>query len=177
MTTCEDCGRSVDDGDSDTARCGPCRRLRDRDISVAPMSDDDLELVLAWRCNPEIYRYFRGQAEPLSWDDHVAWFESRTPERFDFVVSFEGRRVGIVSLDADDEVSVYLGDVAARGHGVATAAVEWLCDRFTDRTPIYAEVHRDNDSSKRLFERCGFERLPDKREDDDGAWLRYVYDA
>jgi RimJ/RimL family protein N-acetyltransferase len=134
------------------------------------MSADDLNLVFAWRCNPEIYRHFRGQDEPLSWDDHVAWFESRHPERFDFVVSFEGRRVGVVSLNTDNEVSVYLGDVSARGRGVASAAVEWLCERFADRAPIGAEVHRDNDPSKRLFERCEF-----KRAATDGEWLRYAY--
>jgi len=167
MTTCEDCGRPVD---SDAASCAPCRTLRERGASVTPMSTDDLELVLAWRCNPEIYRYFRGQDKPLSWNDHVAWFESRDSERFDFIVSFEGRRVGAVSLNADDEVSVYLGDVSARGEGVATAAIEWLCGRFADRTPIYAEVYSDNDPSKRLFERCGFERIGSQ-----GEWLRYAY--
>lgn len=168
MEPCTDCGRS---GET-TPYCRACDTLRDRGVRVSPMTEGDLELVLAWRSNPLVYRHFRRQDGPLSWDDHVAWFESRAPERHDFVVTFEGRRVGVVSLTEDDEVSIYLGDVSARGNGVASAVLRWLCDRFVDRIPLYAEVQEENEASRLLFERCGFER---RDEDDD--WILYAYEA
>jgi RimJ/RimL family protein N-acetyltransferase len=167
MMLCVDCNQSL--GENST-RCEPCQQLRKQNIAVSLMTDDDLELVLAWRSNPEVYQHFREQNKPLSWEDHVEWFKSRNSDRLDFVIEFDGRRVGVISLNADDEVSIYLGDISARGNGVATAAVEWISERFFERTPIYAEVHEDNKRSKHLFKRCGFKHL--KR---DGDWLQYVY--
>lgn len=172
MSVCVKCECPTDE-DRDDGRCEACTALarRDSDVSVAPVEREDLEVVLAWRSNPEVYRYFRDQDGPLAWEDHVEWFESRDERRRDFVVRYDGRRVGVVSLDADDAVSVYLGDVSARGRGVATNAVRWLCDRFADRAPLRADVHLDNNASERLFERCGFER--EGRTD---GWVRYVYE-
>lgn len=175
MAACEACGRerrtvSTADTDQSTPRCRPCERLAEADVRVSPLSDDDLELVLAWRSNPHVYRHFRNQDGPLKWEDHVSWFESRPEDRYDYVLQFAGRRVGVVSLDADDAVSVYLGDVDARGQGVGTNAVEWLCDRFDDRAPLRAEIHEPNTRSQRLFERCGF-----TRRGRDGEWLQYEY--
>ncbi|WP_415380065.1 GNAT family N-acetyltransferase [Halosimplex sp. TS25] len=173
MNVCAEC-RLPMDREHEDERCGACVALagRDLDISVAPLERTDLELVLAWRSNTEVYRHFRDQDAPLEWEDHVEWFESRDVRRHDFVISYDERRVGVVSLDDDDAVSVYLGDVSARGQGVATNAVRWLCDRFADRAPLFADVHADNDASKRLFEHCGFERKKQT-----GDWIRYVYES
>lgn len=107
----------------------------------------------------------------MEWEEHVSWFESRDEDRYDFVISFDGRRVGVVNVDTADEVGIYLGDFSAHGQGVATATLEWLCHRFADRAPLFAEVHDENESSKRLFERCGFHQY-----ECDGAWIQYVYD-
>jgi RimJ/RimL family protein N-acetyltransferase len=173
MIVCAECGLSRDREHEDE-RCEACVALagRDSSISVAPLKRADLELVLAWRSNPEMYRHVREQDGPLVWEDHVKWFESRDERRKDFVIRYEERRVGAVCLDANDAVGVYLGDISARGQGVATNAVRWLCDRFFNRMPLHADVHPDNDASKQLFERCGFER-----EKQTGGWIRYVYES
>lgn len=176
MRTCEACELPAEDPadgvDSETL-CEPCARLREGDpsIRVRPLEEADLELVYAWRSNPDMYRYFREQDGPLEWDDHVEWFESRAPRRHDFVIRFDGRRVGVVSLDVDDEVGIYLGDYSARGEGIATAAMGWLCDRFADRAPLYAGIRADNEASQHMVERCGFEA--GRR---DGEWQRFVYE-
>jgi RimJ/RimL family protein N-acetyltransferase len=178
MTTCDYCGL---DGELRTAApdgqslrlCGPCTVLADddRSLRVSPLGRDDLELVLAWRSNPDVYRHFHQQDGPLDWESHVTWYETRGSDRHDFVIHYDGRRVGVVSLDSDDEVGIYLGDVSARGNGIATRAIRWLCDRFPERGPLVATVHEDNTASQRLFERCDFDR-----DGVDGSWLRYVYD-
>ena len=175
MSTCDSCGQPTEktDGERDTRTlCEPCEMLTERPspIRTSPMGEADLELVLAWRSNPEIYRHFRGQNGPLDWDDHVSWYRSRDPRRHDFVIHYEGRRVGVISITEREEISVYLGDFSARGRGVATAALNWICDRFEHRSPLVAIIHADNDSSRRLFERCGFEQR-----DRDGEWMEYVY--
>ncbi|MEY7849454.1 GNAT family N-acetyltransferase [Natrarchaeobius sp. A-rgal3] len=177
MVTCDDCDRPIQadtvvDAKTVMSRCKSCRSLahHHRSLRITPLTRTDLELVLAWRSNPKIYRHFRHQMEPLDWDEHVEWFESRSQRRHDFIVRFDERRVGVVSLSADEEVSVYLGDFSAHGYGVATATLEWLCDRFVKRTPFIAEIHEENNPSIRLFERCGFERTHRN-----GDWLYYEY--
>jgi len=135
------------------------------------MDPDDLELVLAWRSNPKIYRHARSQDSPLEWESHLSWYESREASRHDFIIHYEGRRVGVVSIAANDEISVYLGDFSTHGKGVATAALGWICERFEYRSPLIAEIHEENDASKRLFEGCGFQHR-----DRDGEWIEYRYE-
>jgi RimJ/RimL family protein N-acetyltransferase len=136
------------------------------------MDAGDLELVLAWRSNPNIYCHSRRQNSPLDWEIHLSWYESRSPGRHDFIIQYEGRRVGVVSITTANHVSIYVGDFSARGNGVATAAVEWICERFNHRARLIAEIHEDNSPSKRLFEGCGF-----IQRGRDGEWMKYNYES
>lgn len=179
MASCEECGcpgelRDVHDGNERQSLCEPCAALvdSDRSIRVSPLECGDLELVMAWRSHPKVYDRSRQQDGPLNWDEHVTWFESRDPERQDFILHYDGRRVGVVSLNTHDEVSIYLGDFSAHGHGVATTALDWLTERFENRVPLVAEINEDNEASKQLFTKCGFQQ-----EEQDGKWLKYVYES
>lgn len=173
MSECDNCGQSIETAIDRRSRCEPCRTLSEHTIPVwiTPMEAEDLELVLAWRSNPKIYRHFRRQDAPLKWESHLLWYESRSADRHDFIIQYEGRRVGVVSITATDQISIYVGDFSAQGNGVATAALEWLCKRFESRSPLFAEIHQDNDSSRRLFEGCGFQQ---RRRD--GEWITYTYE-
>lgn len=174
MSACDNCTLPVWPSQSECSLCEPCKALLDRqqEIQVTPLKRSDLELVLAWRSNPKIYRHFRRQNGPLDWEEHVTWYESRSPDRYDFVIHYGDRRVGVVSLNPNDEVSIYLGDFSAHGCGVATDTLGWLCDRFEQRVPLVAEVHKENESSIQLFERCGFQK-----DNCDEEWLRYLYQS
>lgn len=174
MTRCPDCRLAVEpDTDAVLRRCEPCRTLAAESprIRVTPLDRSDLELVKAWRSNPEIYRHFRAQAGPLEWDDHIEWFESRPSARHDFLIHVGNRRVGGLSISADDEVGIYLGDVTVHGAGIATRSLTWLCERFATRAPLTAEVHEDNDASRRLFTRVGFEHA-----DSEEGWDQYRFE-
>lgn len=177
MPKCDHCTLLVENKSTineNLTLCEPCTTLSERmpQIQLAPIAETDLELVLAWRSNPKIYRHFRRQDSPLNWESHVSWYESRPTGRYDFIIEYEGRRVGVVSIDTMAKISIYLGDFSARGQGVATAALKWLCKRFEDRTPLVAEVHESNEPSKQLFEGCGFQQ-----QEHDGEWLRYSYES
>jgi RimJ/RimL family protein N-acetyltransferase len=157
--------------------CDACYRLAPFDNSdvermwVRPMQRSDLELVLAWRSNPDIYRFFREQSSPLTWADHRDWFETKPDNRDDFVIRYCDRRIGVVSLDAEDFVSIYLGETSLWGNGLASKALTWLCDRYSGKgNPIRAEIHQDNKNSQNLFQTCGFERTGT-----DGEWLVYTF--
>ena len=173
MSTCDNCGQPIVTIEETRTLCKPCEKLAERtnSIQITPIEVDDLELVLAWRSNPKIYNHFRQQDSPLDWDAHLSWYESRQQDRHDFTINYEARRVGVVSITANEEVSIYLGDFSARGNGVATAALRWLCERFKQRTPLIAEIHQDNIASKQLFEGCEFQQCGR-----DGEWKKYSYD-
>jgi RimJ/RimL family protein N-acetyltransferase len=174
MSHCKHCGQSIETPDCGADElCEPCRALSEQatPVRITPMEAEDLELVLAWRSNPKIYRHFRRQDGPLDWKSHLSWYESRETSRHDFIIHYAGRRVGAVSITASEEISIYLGDFSAHGEGVATAALTWICERFAHRSPLIAEIHEENEASERLFEGCGFEQR-----DRDAEWIEYRYE-
>jgi RimJ/RimL family protein N-acetyltransferase len=128
---------------------------------------EDLELMLAWRSDPEIYKHFREQEGPLKWENHVNWFVNRPPDRHDFVIEYRGRRVGLVNITEEDYVGVYVGEKTLWGEGIGTKAVNKICRRF-DREAFYAEIHAENKGSQNVFEDCGFEKVSKS-----GGWLKY----
>ncbi|WP_338729870.1 GNAT family N-acetyltransferase [Haladaptatus sp. DJG-WS-42] len=124
-------------------------------LTYRPLQLEDLELLLAWRSNPDIYKHFRNQKSALTWSDHLSWFGSRPIDRHDYIIEYNGRRVGSVNLTQDSYVGVFIGEVDLWGEGIATEAVNWVCQRHS-REKYFAEIHEDNIGSKQLFEKCGF---------------------
>lgn len=176
MTVCNHCQQPIHDQPQqakDQTLCGACCTLPNDEprINVRPLERNDLELVLAWRSHPKIYQYFRHQDEPLSWKEHISWFNSRPSNQWDFAIQYNGRRVGVVAISPEDEVTVYIGEFSAEGRGIATSVIKWLCTRFESRTPLTAEVNRHNNRSKNLFEKCGFQK-----KNLNGEWITYVYE-
>jgi len=142
------------------------------EVAFRPATVADLELLLAWRSNPDVYEYFYEQDEPLEWDEHVDWWESRENRR-DWIVTVRERTrwrdvgsVCVYDLDADvPEVGVYVGEVTAWGGGIASEAVEFAADwlRARNYQEVRARIVEGNDASKRLFERVGFECVGESR--------------
>jgi RimJ/RimL family protein N-acetyltransferase len=174
MSVCTNCQLPIETKNESNKLCAYCEKINKKEIPIrlAPIDHDDLELILAWRSNPQIYQYFRNQNEPIDWEDHVSWFESRVSDRYDFMINYQRRRVGVINIDQNNMVGIYLGDFSAHGQGIATEALSWLCNRFEDRSPLFAEIHKDNTASKNLFYRCGFRQV-----DQNEKWIEYVYDS
>lgn len=144
--------------------------VTDPSTRFRPLRLDDLELVMAWRSNPRIYEHFREQDGPLDWGSHLQWFVERSKMRHDFMIEYRGRRIGVVSIDADGYVGVLIGEETCWGEGIASTALNWLSDQFADERDLFAEIHDGNNRSRRLFTSCGFER-----HDRDGEWIVYRY--
>jgi len=125
-------------------------------VKFRPLETKDLELVFCWRSHPRIYKWARHQSQPLDWDEHEKWFETLPSSSFFYIMEWSGRRVGLVGLDANNRVSIYVGDESATGNKVATRGLKWICKKFADRAPLFAEIHVDNTSSKNLFKSIGF---------------------
>lgn len=140
-------------------------------INVRPAKVQDLELMLAWRSNPEVYKHFSSQNGPLSWQEHLEWFSSRPDEREDFIIEYKGRRVGSVFIDKDDYVGLYIGELRAQGQGLGEVALEWIIDDFGEERVLKAKIHEENSPSRKIFEKKGF-----SQEKIDGGWVEYSYE-
>lgn len=155
--------------------CPACHNLSDPQSSpsslmVRPMEQDDLELVLAWRNNPEIYEHFFEQDGVITWDNHVKWYKNRPADREDYIIRYQDRRVGVVSLDESGFVSIYIGEIPLWGQGIASRMLNWVTQRHYPDRSLQAEIHEKNNRSKRLFEKCDF-----VQSDRDGDWVIYQY--
>lgn len=135
-------------------------------VSLRPATRQDIDRMYQWRNDPEIYRWFREQEEELDWHGHVEWFQNRPENREDLMIEYLGGAVGVVSLAADGDVGIYVGEKRLWGKGLASEALEKALEgRNRD---FYAEIHTENTASQQLFERHGFEKV-----EQDGDWLQY----
>ena len=140
-------------------------------ICLRPLRLEDLELVLAWRSDPDIFGSLLQQNSPLQWEEHLAWFAERPPLRRDFIIEYNGRRVGVISINKDDMISIYIGEKGVWGNGIGTLAVEWLCEHCDDRVPR-TKVSADNTRSQAIFETLDFSIV-----DTSDSVYEYVYEG
>jgi spore coat polysaccharide biosynthesis predicted glycosyltransferase SpsG/RimJ/RimL family protein N-acetyltransferase len=151
-------------------------------ICLRQVTDNDLELLFAWRSNPFIYRYFYVQRRsgPLKWEEHLNWWESRE-NRIDWIIYMHDKEwqravgsVNVTNLDTDTpEVGVYVGEITLWGRGVGKNSVflvmDWL--KKMKYNKVIARIMKKNIRSVRLFESIGFRRVGEARSQE---WL-YTY--
>ena len=142
--------------------------MSDRTVSLRKATRMDLDDMYRWRCDEDIYRWFRNQDEPLDWDNHISWWESRSDGRDDFIIEQFGGGVGdgVVAIAEDGDVGIYIGEKRLWGEGLAKEALKKAIDRV-DRD-LVAQIHQENTRSQHLFESVGFERTGA-----DGEWIEY----
>jgi hypothetical protein len=92
------------------------------------IKDDDLEMILTWRTNPEVSRYMFTDPD-LSLEKQRRWFERIAADttRLDWIINADSEDVGLVSLVRIDNVNrrcewaYYLGSPNVRGKGIGKA--------------------------------------------------------
>ncbi len=146
-------------------------------ISIRQATDDDLELMMAWRSNPLVYKYFYSQKEPLRWEEHYNWWKSRE-DRIDWIIILhEGdspRAVGSVNASrlssGNPEIGIYIGEFTLWGKGIGRNSIlliiEWL--KNMGYRNAHARIMKNNLRSVRLFESVGFKRKEEGRK---GEWI------
>ncbi len=129
------------------------------------IKEDDLEMILAWRTNPEVTRYMFTDPD-LSLENQRRWFEriAADQSRLDWIINADGEDVGLVSLVHIDtvnrrcDVGHYLGAPNARGKGIGKA-VELNILAYVFETlklnKFCAEVLAFNEKAIRLHQKCG----------------------
>lgn len=142
--------------------------LQKSTIELKEATGDDIELVMAWRNNPEIYKGFFVQTDALEYVGHYNyWYRYADWQQWIIYYGEEpyNRRVGQVNvqhLDSDcPEVGYLIGEPKLWGHGVATEAVKQSLDWLKEMgyKSVCARTKQDNIGSQRILEKLGFQYI------------------
>jgi RimJ/RimL family protein N-acetyltransferase len=137
--------------------------------------ETDLELMMAWRSNPLIYQGFYTQTKPLIWEEHLNWFRSRNQDWRTFIIIYNDRKVGVVTIGQLDhwspEIGYYIGEVSLWGNGIGKEAIQLALEWIKDYGKNYAHttVMESNSRSLGLLKSLGFEILGKARKGE--LWL------
>jgi RimJ/RimL family protein N-acetyltransferase len=135
-------------------------------LVLREIQETDAGQIVAWRSDPEVYRYFTVPRK-LTIEEHLDWYRnSYLPDgnRVDLIALDRDKRVpmGVFGIKKIGETSVeisYLMGPQYRGRGYAVEAVDALL-HFAERTwgckTAVAEIHKDNIPSIAFIKRLGF---------------------
>lgn len=129
------------------------------------MTDELWLNVLDWRNDPLVYKWNRTN-RPIALTEHIEWFRKRKA-RLDSepVYAYFSRKsfIGMVRLDLVSDVAYELSLIINplyRGQGYGKLVLKDICEFFSRgmlmRYDLFAVVHRDNETSRRLFLSLGF---------------------
>ena len=124
----------------------------------------DAHDVWTWREADGASQFYRSN-KATQWADHKTWFNQaiKDPMRLMLMIGLPGHNLAHVRLDrsADDPASATVGiclNPDMRGMDLSAPSLKVAIDHASAQNihRIFAEVHRDNTASIRLFSRLGF---------------------
>lgn len=139
-------------------------------------SEADLPLMMAWRSNPLVYKGFYTQKCPLVWEEHYSWWKSRNSDWRTFLVFYDHRPVGVVTIGQLDhwspEIGYYIGEVGLWGKGIGREAVRLGLEYIKSQAKrhIHSTVLKNNKRSIRLLKSLGFSYLGAARKGE--VWMQ-----
>jgi len=143
---------------------------------LRPTEKSDYPLIMSWRSNPLVFQGFYRQTEPLKWEEHIAWIKSRNQDWRNFIIMYEDRPVGGVTIGQLDhwepEVGYYIGEVSLWGKGIGREAVKLALDYIKNygREHCHTTVLESNERSIRLLESLGFKKNGEARKGE--IWMK-----
>ena len=145
-------------------------------IQLREATIDDLELILAWRNHPEVYKttYQQGYLGRglIDWDTHWKWWNSRQGW-FIFIIQVAEddftRDVGGISLNLNPscpDIGYYVGEITLWNKGVGTKAISLALDWLKEKgyREVEATVLKTNLPSSHVLAKLGFRLIGDGRE-------------
>jgi RimJ/RimL family protein N-acetyltransferase len=139
----------------------------------------DLAPMLRWLNDDEVQRRLL-RRDATSMAEHERWYEALMRSTVEVVFAVDdvsadtaGVFVGTCGLHRIDwrnrhaSLSLVIGDVRGRGHGVGGAALDMVCRHAFENLGLHRvelEVAVDNDPAIRCYERAGFVREGTRRD-------------
>ena len=134
-----------------------------RVLRYRPAREEDSDLLLAWRNEPDVREASR-VTDPVTPEEHASWLSASLADadRFLFVVEQDGDPAGTVRIDREGkqaEISVTVTG-NRRSAGLGSQAVrevgELVLAALPETEEILAEIRLANTGSRRAFERAGY---------------------
>lgn len=134
------------------------------ELTVRNAKMEDAEKIYGWR---EAAKHFYRNPNGSTLEAHLGWFAIALKDENRRLLIFEKdgepvchARIDKCSCQCCADVSIYVSP-EQHGIGVGTNALRQVCDiaNAMNIVVIYADVHCDNEPSRRLFERCDFREL------------------
>jgi RimJ/RimL family protein N-acetyltransferase len=137
-------------------------------LSLRLATKDDLPLMMAWRSNPLIYAGFYQQKNPLKWDEHLKWWESRLNWRV-FLCLLDDRPIGVLNIGQLDhwspEIGYYIGEISLWDNDYGTQMVQlgidWLKNYSKSNKHIqsvHTTIKDNNIGSIKIVKRLNFKK-------------------
>ncbi len=139
-------------------------------LVLRSITSEDTDLILKWRNNENVKKYFIDQRE-LRKEDHMRWLKTKaeTGSVVQFIITQKenGRAVGTVFLKDIDyqnrkaEYGVFLGEEDFIGKGIGTAvAGRMISYAFQELKlhKVYLRVFEDNLRAVACYEKAGFQK-------------------
>lgn len=142
-------------------------------IKLREARHEDLPLMMAWR--NLTYEGFYTQNAPLTWEEHVNWFVNRPSSWRCFIILYEERPVGVVTIGQLEywtpEIGYYIGEITLWGKGIGKESVKLAMEYLKSQGKEYCHttVKEDNLRSLNLLKSLGFAIMGEAR--DGELWL------
>lgn len=141
-----------------------------KQIYLRPMTEDDTDMIVAWRNQDNVKKYFIYQAD-FTREGHLYWLHEIVEKGHACQMMIcdcdSDRPLGSVYIrDIDTEhhkgeYGIFIGDETARGRGVGTEAAELMIQYGFEKLKlhrIYLRVLAGNERAIRSYEKAGFKR-------------------
>jgi RimJ/RimL family protein N-acetyltransferase len=138
-------------------------------ISLRKIDQQDAETLFEWANDP-VVRANSIHTEPIKWDTHLAWLQSRLAAgTVMLMLEVDGKPAGQLRFDYDTDHQCWKIDYSIsaeqRGKGLGKKIIEEGLV-FLDKFPVVAFVKPENIPSLRVFEALGFENKGTSTMDD-----------
>jgi diamine N-acetyltransferase len=138
-------------------------------IFLRPLSQDDLDRVLAWHSDRDLYSTLAGHFRYVSREAEAEWFRQRLSARDEVNLAVclakGGEHIGNIYLRNIDwvhrnaELHIFLADKKHRGKGYGTEAVRLLTKHAFEELGlirVYLHTLASNAAAIKSYEKCGF---------------------
>jgi RimJ/RimL family protein N-acetyltransferase len=154
-------GRNLVDGEG-VARVR--KFLVDNGITLRRVRREDCTLLWDWANAPEV-RAASFSSEPIPWEEHVRWFESKINDEncfFFLAVNQQSAPIGQVRFDREGKEAIISVSIAKkfRGMSYGSLLIEMASRKLfaiTNISQINAYIRIENEISKHAFAKAGYE--------------------
>jgi len=141
-----------------------CMKAAGKKLWLRPSKESECKMIFDWANDPEA-RAVSFNSDPIPWEDHVNWYENKMTDANYYLllaINEDDEPVGQVRFEVEGDnaaISVSV-DPNQRGKGYGTSLITQGCDRIlsvTDIKVVDAYIKPDNEASKAVFTKAGFE--------------------